>query len=69
MDGIVMEFNQHYHKSNMSNFHRTLNSMDYCRNLPFNHGLVAQIFPLVQWINNPSDKFTFGFGFAIGRRF
>ena len=28
--------------------------------------LVIQIFPLLQWTNNPTSKFGFGFGFSIG---
>jgi len=32
-------------------------------------GFMAQLFPLLQWTNNPSSKFTVGFGLSIGSVF
>jgi hypothetical protein len=34
-----------------------------------NHGMVAQIYPLLQWTNNPTSKFAVGFGLSIGETF
>lgn len=34
-----------------------------------NNGTIFQIYPLLQWRNNPSSKFAVGFGLSIGGRF
>lgn len=33
------------------------------------HGIVAQIYPLLQWTNNPTSKFAVAFGLSIGETF
>jgi len=33
------------------------------------HGVMIQLYPLLQWTNNPTDKFAVGFGLSIGEIF
>ncbi|MDI3318387.1 hypothetical protein [Pinibacter soli] len=33
------------------------------------YGTILQGYPLLQWTNNPSNKFSFGFGFFFGFAF